>query len=131
MKYLFDENLPKKLADALASLGLPVEHVEAHDLTQTPDQDIFEYCRKNGYALISADLRIHRDKAERAALKESGIGVVEVNLGNTKLFDQAKHFLDRADELASILEEKPPFHYQMNSRGIRSAAKNERRRKRK
>lgn len=130
MKYLFDENLPRKLADALASLGLAVEHVEDHNLTSTPDQHIFEYCRENGFALVSADLRIHRDKAESAALEQSGIGVVEINLGNLTLFEQAKHFLDRAPALANILKERPPFHYVMTQRSIRSKADNERRRRR-
>lgn len=129
MKYLFDENLPQRLADALANLGLPVEHVQAHDLAATPDQHIFEYCRQNGYALVSADLRIHRDKAERTALEQSGIGVVEINLGNLPLFEQAKHFLDRAPDLAAILKERPPFHYVMTQRSVRSKAENDRRRR--
>jgi predicted nuclease of predicted toxin-antitoxin system len=130
MKLLFDENLPRKLADALARLGLPVEHVEQHGLTQTSDTDIFEYCRSNEFVLVSADLRIHRDKTERAAIDATGIGVVEVKLGDCSLFEQARHFLDRAEELNRVLAQLPPFHYHMTRKGFRSDQQNERRRRR-
>lgn len=131
MKFLFDENLPRGLSDALASLKMPCEHVEQHGLTSTPDPDIFKFCRDNDYVLVSADLRIHRDKTEKAALEQAGIGVVEVSIANAKLNELALEFMRRADEMTDLLELSPPFHYQLTRRGLRTAVENEKRKRRK
>jgi len=55
MKLLFDENLSPKLPRIL-SLDFPESiHVRDCGLKGFPDEDVWEYARNNGFAIVSKD----------------------------------------------------------------------------
>jgi predicted nuclease of predicted toxin-antitoxin system len=55
MKLLFDENLSPKLPHIL-SLDFPESiHVRDCGLKGFPDEDVWEYARNNGFAIVSKD----------------------------------------------------------------------------
>jgi predicted nuclease of predicted toxin-antitoxin system len=56
MKLLFDENLSRRLVELLQDLFPGSVHVTQVGLsTGTPDNEIWEYARRNGFAIITAD----------------------------------------------------------------------------
>lgn len=56
MKLLFDANLSPKLVARLAGLFPDSVHVFDTGLAHhTPDEDIWQYARNNGYAIVTAD----------------------------------------------------------------------------
>jgi predicted nuclease of predicted toxin-antitoxin system len=56
MKLFFDENLSRRLVDATLDLFPGSAHVSHVGLTSgTPDQQIWNYAKHNGFAIITAD----------------------------------------------------------------------------
>ena len=55
MKFLFDENLSRKLVSRLADLYPGSKHVAETGLGESPDRDVWEYAKKAGLAIVSAD----------------------------------------------------------------------------
>ena len=56
MKVLFDENLSRKLAGLLQSLFPGSVHITQTGLSAgTLDRDIWDYAKRNGFAIITAD----------------------------------------------------------------------------
>ena len=55
MKLLFDENLSPKLPRLLAAFFPDSAHVRECGLLGHPDEDVWEYARANGFAIVSKD----------------------------------------------------------------------------
>ena len=55
MKLLFDENLSRKLVVRLAELYPGSAHVETFDLLARSDRDIWEFARREGFIIVTAD----------------------------------------------------------------------------
>ena len=55
MKLLFDENLSRKLVVRLAELYPGSAHVETFGLLARSDRDIWEFARREGFIVVSAD----------------------------------------------------------------------------
>ncbi len=55
MKLLFDENLSRKIASRLASLYPGSSHVAEAGLIASPDGEVWEFAKENGFVIVSAD----------------------------------------------------------------------------
>jgi predicted nuclease of predicted toxin-antitoxin system len=78
VKLLFDENLPPRLARALAAEFPGSAHVSALDLQSSQDLAIWEFARTNGSCIVSKD----SDHYHLAILRGHPPKVVWVRLGN-------------------------------------------------
>ena len=65
MKLLFDENLSRTLVRDLFDLYPASEHVTRIGLEQGDDKRVWDYAKRNGYAIVTQD----SDFAERAFLR--------------------------------------------------------------
>ncbi len=56
MKLLFDENLSRRLVELVHDLLPGSAHVTQVGLSSgTPDREIWDYAKRNGFAIITAD----------------------------------------------------------------------------
>lgn len=72
MKLLFDENLSRKLVQRLADLVPESAHVVGVALMKSPDREIWDFAKANGFILVSTDLDFY-DLANRRAAAESSL----------------------------------------------------------
>ena len=56
MKLLFDENLSRKLVQRLADLYPGSAHVVGVELMTSPDREIWNFAKVNGFLIVSTDL---------------------------------------------------------------------------
>ena len=56
MKLLFDENLSRKLVQRLADLYPGSAHVISLGLMKSPDREIWDFAKANGFVVVSTDL---------------------------------------------------------------------------
>lgn len=86
MNYLFDNNLPAPLADALRLLSKPVVHVRnIRELgAAAPDDLILEYAVRWNYALMTSDNAMRRSPHFQALLRSKGLAVFFVNSGTAR-----------------------------------------------
>lgn len=128
MNYLFDNNLPAPLADALRLLSKPVAHVR--EITElgpaAPDDLILDYAAKWDYAIITRDRAMRRAPHFQALLRAKRIGVFFVRTGNAKqltAWEIAKLVVRAWDEIERFATRHPlPFLalVQRNARVIRA-----------
>lgn len=76
MKLLLDNNLPPRVARALHLLveadGHTVTHLRDRFPSNTPDIEWLNTLgNEGGWAILSADMRIHKNRAEREAWRKS------------------------------------------------------------
>jgi predicted nuclease of predicted toxin-antitoxin system len=55
MKLLFDQNLSFRLVKLVGDLFPESSHVSRHDLEPSPDYEVWQYARENGFVLVSRD----------------------------------------------------------------------------
>ena len=55
MKLLFDHNLSPRLTKKLADIYPDSSHVYPLGLGQAPDQDVWEYARREGFLIVTKD----------------------------------------------------------------------------
>ncbi len=55
MRLLFDENLSRKLVNRLSDLFPGSSHVATESLLQSPDRDLWEHAKAEGFAIVTAD----------------------------------------------------------------------------
>jgi hypothetical protein len=73
--FLLDENIPEMVARALRALELPFTHALDHFQRGTKDEVLFERLRERGWILVTRDARMWRNKPQRQALLDAGLGV--------------------------------------------------------
>lgn len=78
MKLLFDENLSPKLVDALAHEYPESTHVATVGMRGLTDHKIWDYCRLNGFAIVSKDT----DFLERSIVEGLPPKVIWLDVGN-------------------------------------------------
>lgn len=59
MKLLLDENLSPRLVRRIDDLFAGSVHVRSVGFRQTPDREIWEFARFNGFAILTADADFH------------------------------------------------------------------------
>jgi predicted nuclease of predicted toxin-antitoxin system len=107
LKLLVDENLPGRLVEELADLFPSSRHVAQLGLASRPDQDIWEFAKTNGFALLTKD----KDFASLSLAWGAPPKVILLQTGNcsaTRLIqfvrDNAIRFADfEADAKRSLL----------------------------
>ena len=107
MKLLFDENLSPKLPGLLAALFPGSRHVRECGLLGQPDEEVWEYARVHGFAIVSKDA----DFQQRSLLYGPPPKLVWLRIGNctrqqlvrlVTAHEQKFHALD-ADPFESVL----------------------------
>ena len=85
MKLLFDEDVSHRLPQLLTDLFPGSSHVRTVGLRATKDREIWEYARKEGFAIVSKDT----DFRERGYVEGAPPKVVWLDVGNagTKSID--------------------------------------------
>jgi predicted nuclease of predicted toxin-antitoxin system len=78
MKLLFDQNLSPKLVSRLADLFPNSSHVQTAGLDCASDDQIWEYARLNGFAIVTKDA----DYNNLSVLRGSPPKVIWLLLGN-------------------------------------------------
>lgn len=78
MKLLFDQNLSPKLVDRLADSFPGSIHVQSVGLDSSDDDQIWDYARLNGFAIVSKDA----DYNNLSVLRGSPPKVIWLQLGN-------------------------------------------------
>jgi predicted nuclease of predicted toxin-antitoxin system len=119
VKLALDENLPLKVAQALALLDFPVTHVLDHLARGTTDEDLFAEAAKRDWVLVTRDAKMWRKKAQREALRQAGIGVfVLVSSAAHSPSELMAVLLKRIDEMVRLAEQtKRPFVLRVPDRG--------------
>lgn len=94
MKLLFDQNLSPKLVNQLASVYPNSSHVYLLGLDTSPDKDIWDYAKLNGYILVTKDA----DFGDMSMLRGFPPKVVWLRRGNCSANDIEKilrgHYAD-------------------------------------
>lgn len=74
--FFLDENMPRRLADALREqLGENATHLYDHfGRTGVLDPEVLRFVGERGWALLTRDRKIMRRPHERAVIQEMGIG---------------------------------------------------------
>lgn len=78
MKLLFDQNLSPKLPVRLADIFPGSQHVDALGLGAAPDDEVWEYARADGLAVVSKD----EDYSHLSVLRGSPPKVLWLLVGN-------------------------------------------------
>lgn len=86
MNFLFDNNLPAPLADALRLLNKPVVHVRGiSDLgAAAPDDLILDYAAAWDYTVVTRDRAMRKSPHFQALLRARKLGVIFVNTGTAR-----------------------------------------------
>jgi predicted nuclease of predicted toxin-antitoxin system len=78
MKLLFDQNASPKLVQLLADLFPDSLHVQSAGLDCAEDEQIWEFARQNGFAIVSKDADYH----DLSILRGTPPKVIWLQLGN-------------------------------------------------
>ena len=78
MKLLFDQNLSPKLVNRLADLFPDSAHVQSVGLDCASDDQVWEYARLNGFAIVTKDA----DYNNLSVVRGSPPKVIWLHLGN-------------------------------------------------
>lgn len=122
MRLLFDENVPFVNVETLRKLGIPTEMMHATEvgLGGKPDTEVIPFCRKEGFVLVTEDQNIRRNPHEVAALREAGIGFVEVRVSkNATLLQRHQVYVMGIEKLISAASQDPPFCLILTRDGVR------------
>lgn len=86
MNFLFDNNLPQPLADALRLLSKPVVHVRNISGlgAAAPDDLILDYAVRWNYIVVTRDRAMRRSPHFQALFRSKGLGVVFVSTGTSR-----------------------------------------------
>lgn len=93
-KFLFDNDIPYRIADALNELDFEHEIHPVRDVfsADAKDADWIPKAAKGSYILISKDLNQTRRSAERLALRRAKLTAIYLNpfFSNRKFWEQAE-----------------------------------------
>jgi predicted nuclease of predicted toxin-antitoxin system len=78
MKLLFDHNLSPRLVARLADLFPDASHVALAGLDRASDEQVWEYARAHGYAIVTKDA----DFSELSLLRGFPPRVIRLRIGN-------------------------------------------------
>lgn len=97
MKLFFDENLSPRLVKTLAYEYPGSSHVRNENMRGTTDANIWEFCRKNNFIIVSKDT----DFQERSFLQGAPPKVIWLAVGNAgtdkiaNLLRQERHRIEQ------------------------------------
>ncbi len=102
MKVLFDQNLSPKLVNRLADLLPDSSHVQSVGLGSASDEDVWEYARLNGFAIVTKD----EDYNNLSVVRGNPPKVIWLQLGNCTTAQVEAVFRARFDDIEAF--EKDP-----------------------
>ena len=98
MKLLFDQNLSPKLVARLADRFPASSHVQTENLEAAEDDRIWEYARRNGFAIVTKD----ENYSELSVLRGVPPKVIWLQLGNCTTQDVEDLFRARCAEIRAF-----------------------------
>ncbi|MEX2244548.1 MAG: DUF5615 family PIN-like protein [Fimbriimonadaceae bacterium] len=101
MTFLLDNDIPYKIADALAALSKDVRSMRAVYGASAKDTEWIPQAAKDRLVVITADRRLLKNKAEKEALRKHKVTVLFLNpfFSNLKMWDKAVWFIRRWEEM--------------------------------
>jgi predicted nuclease of predicted toxin-antitoxin system len=119
LTFLLDENIPDKVAKALAALDFPVTHALDYFARGTGDEQLFVELRDRQWILVTHDAKMWKKKAQREALLQAGIGVfVLVSSAAYSPADLATLLIRRLPEMIQLAASSTrPFVFRVPDRG--------------
>ncbi|MEN8145012.1 MAG: DUF5615 family PIN-like protein [Gemmatimonadota bacterium] len=120
MKLLLDENLSPDFARGLKAFGYSVSHVTFELERGADDQQIYQFCAAHAWLLLTGDWRMHRNKVQRAAMAQAGIGVfILTGRGNIRKDELALFLHRRMKDVATFSKaNKPPCVAGIPQKGV-------------
>ncbi len=100
MKLLFDENVSYRVVKKIAYLFPDCENVGRVKLLHTDDLVIWEYAKKNDFAIVTFD----EDFEELSLLRGYPPKVILLRTGNISKDDLVRLFIDKQEVILSFLE---------------------------
>lgn len=100
MKLLFDENISYRVVKKIAYLFPDCENVGRVKLLGTDDFVIWEYAKKNDFAIVTFD----EDFSELSLLKGYPPKVILLKTGNISKESLTQLFIDKREIILSFLE---------------------------
>ncbi len=119
MTFLLDENFPPQVAVSLKALELPFAHSTDFVAKGTTDEDLFKVVKERGFYLVTRDRRMWKNKVQRQALLDLGLGVF-IHVSTTRVTPPqlTEMLLSRREEMLQIVtREKRPFVMRIPDRG--------------
>jgi predicted nuclease of predicted toxin-antitoxin system len=126
-EFFLDENLPPQVARALALVGYPITHPDAHSKRGAKDPELITWLAQNQLTWITKDDNAR--KKHIGQIRQAGVSVVWVRglegRKNTLTVQQVHLLLTvRLQELTDTLREAPgPRHFMLYLSGKRAVLK--------
>jgi len=98
MKLLFDQNLSPKLVQRLGDLFPGSSHVQTAGLDRARDEEVWDYARQHGYAIVTKDV----DFNNLSVLRGSPPKVIWLELGNCTTTQVEDVFRSHATDIAAF-----------------------------
>ena len=125
--FLFDENMPPRLAHALRELGESCFHVTDPEirLGGAPDEIVLRYAGERGWLFVGRDHNILHLAHERAALRESAVGAYFLNQTlNKSLCTITRAIFRNWPEMKRLAKsQEKPFLYLIRETSVRPLRK--------
>lgn len=102
MKLLLDQNLSPRIVDELGSAFHGTTHVREFALSRAPDQEIWDFARARGYAVVSKD----SDFRHLSLLHGHPPKVIWIRLGNASTDQILDLMKRRARDLETFLADR-------------------------
>ena len=98
MKLLLDQNLSRRLVEALADLYPGSTHVVLCDLERSDDDRVWEFAQAEGFTLVTKDTDFH----QLALFRGPPPKVIWVRLGNCRTHEVERLLRDRTEDIADF-----------------------------
>lgn len=98
-KLLFDQNISRRVVDAVSQVFAGSRHVAQLSLSSAADVEIWDFARENGYAVVSKDADFH----QMSFLFGAPPKIVWIRLGNCTTDDVVRCLLGREAAIAAFL----------------------------
>jgi hypothetical protein len=118
-RFFFDRNLGKRVPEALAADGWPVEKHDDHFGPQTSDVDLFQEVSQRDWVFVTQDKKIRSRAAERRALVAHGLRTFSLastaNLSAEDTIEALRKAKPKIDE--ALASDLGPFVYSVRKDG--------------
>ena len=110
MTFFFDNNLSARLAEILRILGVDVIHLRDRFPQDVKDVDWIPIVGSEGLIVVTADDRLRRNVAERAAIRQYTVSVIYLpkNYLDRGLWEQAEFMVRHWRKIESQLDRLSP-----------------------
>ena len=115
MKFMFDECVSFRIANALKELGKDADPYFKHWHRGAEDTDWIPLACSRGWCIVTSDTL--RRPHERAALRVHGARIIVLGTRNLSLWEQVKLIINRWEDIEhTATKKRPPFIYRFTKR---------------